>query len=81
MRQFYARVRAFRERAGLQPEEVAVSLGIRVDTYQRYEKRRAMPHDLIPKFLILTGGDANELFGLKKKTPANRAQSPHRAIK
>ena len=61
-RGFVARVRIARESSGLSRETIAKELGIKPDTYARYEIRVMMPHHHIPRFLALTGISADYLF-------------------
>jgi len=60
--QFIARVRAARQLYTNEPKEMARALGIREDTYYRYEKRTMMPHHLLPKFCELTGISVERLI-------------------
>jgi len=53
--QFIKRVRAARELYTAEPKEMARALGVREDTYYRYEKRTMLPHHLIQPFCELTG--------------------------
>lgn len=70
---FCRRIKAAREMAGFNDrDEFADKMGIARDTYFRYESRTPLPHRYIPKFLELTGADAQILFTgrreLHKKT-------------
>ena len=75
-RSFISRVRVARESAGLSREDIAKELGIKGDTYARYELRIMMPHHHIPKFLVITGVSAEYLFAAhpaKQKAVISRA--------
>jgi DNA-binding XRE family transcriptional regulator len=52
---FRKRVRAARALYTEEPKEMARALGVREDTYYRYETRTMLPHHLIPRFCELTG--------------------------
>lgn len=67
---FINRVRVARESAGLTRDDVADHLGIKKDTYARYELKIMMPHHLLPKFAALTNVSLAYLFGssLSSKT-------------
>ena len=67
-RGFVARIRIARESAGLSREYVAKELGIKADTYARYEIRVMMPHHHIPRFLVLTEVSADYLFATSAAT-------------
>lgn len=53
--QFINRVRAARALYTNEPKEMARALGVREDTYYRYEKRTMLPHHLMPRFCEITG--------------------------
>lgn len=63
---FINRVRVARESAGLSPREVASHLGLKTNTYSKYETRIMMPHYLIPAFACLTNVTLAYLFGAKQ---------------
>lgn len=66
---FCRRVRAAREMAGYADRDAFAKLmGIEKDTYFRYESRTPLPHRYIPRFLELTGADAQILFTGKRET-------------
>lgn len=56
-KQFIDRLRSLRVASGLTPEEIADRLGVRMDTYQRWEKRTLIPHHLIIPFCDATHAD------------------------
>lgn len=65
---FCRRIRAAREMAGYgDRDEFARLMGIEKDTYFRYETRTPLPHRYIPRFLELTGADAQILFTGSRK--------------
>ena len=66
---FVHRVRIARESAGYSREEMAKILGVKVDTYARYEARTMMPHHLLPIFVEKTEISFSYLFGA---TPTRR---------
>ena len=60
---FCRRTKAAREMAGFDDrDDFARRMGIEKDTYFRYETRTPLPHRYIPRFLELTGADAQVLF-------------------
>jgi hypothetical protein len=68
---FQARTKMLRESAGYRTtSDMGRALGIKPDTYSKYELRSLLPHHLIPKFLELTGADYKHLFGPSQ--PAQR---------
>lgn len=71
---FVLRTRRARKTAGLTQDEMAEALGISKYTYPKYESRSPLPHYLVPRFLLLTGATADELFSTKKKTPPDRVK-------
>lgn len=52
---FRRRVRTARALRTEEPKEMARLLGVREDTYYRYETRTMLPHYLLPRFCELTG--------------------------
>lgn len=52
---FRRRVRAARALYTDEPKEMARALGVREDTYYRYETRTMLPHYLIQRFCDITG--------------------------
>jgi DNA-binding XRE family transcriptional regulator len=52
---FRRRVRAARALYTEEPKEMARALGVREDTYYRYETRTMLPHHLIERFCQITG--------------------------
>lgn len=52
---FRRRVRSARALFTEEPKEMARALGVREDTYYRYETRTLLPHYLVPRFCELTG--------------------------
>lgn len=52
---FRRRVRAARALYTDEPKEMARALGVREDTYYRYETRTMLPHYLMPRFCEITG--------------------------
>jgi DNA-binding XRE family transcriptional regulator len=52
---FRRRVRAARALYTEEPKEMARALGVREDTYYRYETRTMLPHYLIERFCQITG--------------------------
>lgn len=70
---FCRRVKAAREMAGYADrDQFARLMGIEKDTYFRYETRTPLPHRYIPRFLELTGADAQVLFTGTKRDAAHR---------
>lgn len=70
---FCRRTAAAREMAGFSDRDAfAKLLGVLPDTYGRYETRTPLPHRYMPRFLELTGADAQVLFTgtreVKRKT-------------
>jgi len=59
---FRRRVRAARALYTDEPKVMARALGIREDTYYRYETRTMLPHYLMPRFCELTGVTADYLI-------------------
>lgn len=66
---FVQRVRAARTLAEKTPLEMTQLLGIRKDTYHRYETRTLMPHHLLETFCKLTGQDLTWLITGKHQRP------------
>ena len=61
---FVMRTKMLREAAGFETHrDMAQALGIKPDTYAKYETRSCLPHHLMPKFVSLTGGSYNLLLG------------------
>lgn len=57
------RTRAARLMAGYSDiDRFAKLMGIKLDTYQRYEARTPLPHRYFPRFVELTGADLNVLL-------------------
>lgn len=60
-KQFLARVTALRKAQKRESgkewtaEDMAYALGIEPDTYRKYESRSFMPHELLPRFAMITG--------------------------
>ena len=71
---FIARVRVARESAGLNQKEMAEKLGVKTNTYSKYESHIMMPHFLLPTFAHETGITLTYLLSAVK-TPA-RPQTP-----
>lgn len=71
-RDFCRRVRAARVLAGMNQPEAAQALGVKEDTYSKYERRTAMPHYLIPKACHFFGVTPDELYGLVERPELNR---------
>ena len=61
---FKARIQLLREGAQFSQGDMAKELGVPKDTYAKWENREGsvMRHDLIPRFLELTGGSYEYLF-------------------
>jgi len=64
---FVKRVKLIREGSEVTADDVAEYLGVKLDTYYRYESKVAMPHYLISRFLKITSGDAAYLIGLNRR--------------
>jgi transcriptional regulator with XRE-family HTH domain len=71
------RVREIRQRAGLKPHEVADVLGIKEDTYDKYETRGGFPPRHIMKFCLLCRAKPEEL--LNPERPLKRTESKREA--
>lgn len=56
-RGFLERTRMIRDSADYTQVSMATALGVDRETYKQYETRTPLPHDLIPRFLELTGHD------------------------
>lgn len=54
---FFARVKSARVMSGMQPEDIAKSLGVKRNTYLTWERRTLMPHHQIIPFCELTRTD------------------------
>ena len=59
---FIARTKQARIARGYSQEQMAALLDMPQGTYKQYESRSLLPHDLIPRFSLLCGLDANWLF-------------------
>lgn len=70
--QFIKRVRAARELFTAEPKEMARALGVREDTYYRYEKRTMLPHHLMQPFCELTGVSIDWLVNGPRKVEARQ---------
>lgn len=64
---FCRRLRAARILANLTQAEAAVALGVKDDTYSKYERRSPMPHYLIPKACDLFRVNPDELYGFVQR--------------
>lgn len=54
---FCTRLKSIREATGLNQDDFAKQLGIKRDTYAKYESRSLLPHHLIPRVCEITGHD------------------------
>lgn len=54
---FIDRTRSLRIASGLSPQKVADLLGVKLDTYGKWEKRALLPHHLIIPFCEATQAD------------------------
>lgn len=72
---FIGRVRVARESAGLTRIEISAHMGIKPDSYARYEKRTMLPHYLIPPFCRATGVSLEYLLGATKRKKPNHLKS------
>ncbi len=77
---FCRRVRAARVLAGLNQPEAAAMLGVKEDTYSKYERRTAMPHYLIPRACQLFRVTPDELYGFIERPDLNRDYEENRRI-
>jgi DNA-binding XRE family transcriptional regulator len=78
---FVQRVRAARTLASKEPAEMAKLLGVRKDTYHRYETRTLLPHYLLEKFCDLTGQELIWLVTGRHQRPEPHSDSiPARKI-
>lgn len=80
-KQFIDRLRSLRIASGLTPEEIAERLDVRMDTYQRWEKRTLIPHHLIIPFCDATHADPYLLltgspFQLGRVLPFPKSATP-----
>ena len=73
-RLFCERVRNARKSMNLDQAEMATMLGIKPDTYGKYEKRSLLPHHLIPRWCEITGHDPWYL--LTGRPAHSRPQAP-----
>lgn len=64
-----------RETAGFEPKEFAEALGLKVNTYQKYETRSLLPHYLIPMVCEITGQPSWKSPG---QVPNEPPPAPHR---
>lgn len=64
---FCRRLRAARILANLTQAEAAEALGVKDDTYSKYERRSPMPHYLIPKACGLFRVNPDELYGFVQR--------------
>ena len=71
---FIRRIRVARESAGLSQKEMAERLGVKTNTYSKYESHIMMPHFLLPTFAHVTGVTLTYLFSAPT-TPA-RPETP-----
>jgi transcriptional regulator with XRE-family HTH domain len=71
------RTRLARELSGFRPEQMAEFLGIKVDTYFKYEYRTPIPRYLIPRFCALCRVSADWLLGVEGAAQVS-GQSPFR---
>lgn len=71
--QFINRVRAARALYTNEPKEMARALGVREDTYYRYEKRTMLPHHLMPRFCEITGVTIDWLINGPRKVEARQS--------
>lgn len=62
---FVKRVKMIREGSDVSAAQIARELGLKLDTYYRYESKVVMPHYLIPRFLAVTNGDPRYLLGMR----------------
>ncbi len=80
-RAFYARIKACRLAADLSQADVAYVLGIKEDTYGKYERSTMMPHSLIPRFAVVARCDLSYLLtgqGTGPPVPAGSDPPPKR---
>lgn len=70
------RLKEVRLSLGLGPKEMADLLGIKVETYKKYETRSPLPHYLIPRVLEISGYDA--WYFMTGKAPATAPKSENR---
>lgn len=66
-RMFCNRVRSARILAGYTQDQVARELGIKPDTYSKYERRSPMPHYLVPRTCELLRVAPDDLYGIRAR--------------
>ena len=77
--EFLRRVREAREAVGYTQVEIATGLGIPQDHYKQYETRSFMPHELIPRFCVITRVSTDWLLTGRGERPFR--PRPHRSLK
>ena len=68
---FVKRTLVARESAGYEREDMANDLGVKPDTYRKYEENVQMPMYLLPRFILLSEVTGDYMLGLsryKRKT-------------
>jgi DNA-binding XRE family transcriptional regulator len=72
-REFCERTMQARELAGYEPKDMASMLGVKRDTYGKYELRTPLPHHLVSRFCLICRVTEAWLFsgkGLPREIPA-----------
>jgi hypothetical protein len=54
--------------------DMATALGIEADTYRKYETRTPLPHELMPRFALITGVTVEHLLTGSSSTREARAR-------
>jgi DNA-binding XRE family transcriptional regulator len=75
--EFLARTKQARVARGYTQAEMEVLLGLSKNTYKWYESRSFLPHDLIPRFCLLTDVEPGWLYG-DPVAHSGRADAPRR---
>ena len=63
---FVKRTAVARESAGYEQHDMANDLGVKPDTYRKYEENVQMPMYLLPRFIMLAEVTGDYMLGLSK---------------